>query len=213
MCSLFILFWCCFLSIFLAYFFLSFTLKKRFYFFFLFLKEFLNIPSLVLAPLLISLGYLFFKQNLICPVMIKGNSSLLLYSFFPSLVLAISSGLLQVLLQNISHETNFWQKKPFFIVEKAMGIASYRRLNKIILLKSISDSWYKSLPWIFSELMIIESMFNIPGLGLALWNTMKERQLFHAFLLFLSMLGLFLLCHAIVRFIHQWIGRKLESYL
>lgn len=170
-------------------------------------------PSLVYATLLIIFTYKFLGINLIFPILFKINITLLLLkSIIPAIILLLSNGILFKIYYLIHYEFYFWKPKPFVITLKTLGFSYQRILFTLVLIQSFIKSWTQSLLWLFCELVIIEALFNAPGLGLNLIHTAKTRDI-SAFFINLSYLLLLYMTLFLGSFsINYWIGKKLKTY-
>jgi ABC-type dipeptide/oligopeptide/nickel transport system permease component len=178
------------------------------------LRNVVIVPSLVLGALAISLSYKFFGINLIFPLhLFASTNDLILKSFVPALILVVASGLAQHLSYNIRQEYVVWHNKNFVLVSKSLGLNPSKTLRSIVLVKSITESWTQCLPWLFGELIVIECIFNAPGLGFDAWTMAKTRDFAGLFNACLWLTALYALCVLANYIINKWNGKKLESYM
>lgn len=171
------------------------------------------IPCLLLAPVVVALAHRFFGVNLIFPV--QSMTSLSTYfqlSIFPAIILLFGSGFFGVTISTVARETLFWKKKSFVVVAQAYGIPYSQSLRKLVLLKGWVLCWSLCLPWIFGELVVVEAVFNAPGLGYQIWTLARNREiaLLPYPILFLALVYVTVLVSS--THMHQKIGRRLESY-
>ncbi len=171
------------------------------------------LPSLVLGPILLVVFYNIASVNLIFPVQLLSSFSQLLWaSFVPAVVLIFASGLFAYILQVCRKEFCHWQKKPFVALSLAKGASTESALRKLIILKTLGEAWSQCLPWLFGELIIVEAIFNAPGIGLDTWNMAKLRN-FDGLLSGLFWLAcLYVVCVLFSAILNRWLGRRLESY-
>ena len=171
------------------------------------------LPGLLLAPVLVVLFFQGFGLNLIFPVHeLTSTGTLVVYGIAPSLVLCFASGLFFCIRSNIQQEFLYWNNKPCALFTKSVGGNTKRQLAKLVVSKSLSSAWLTCLPWLFGELIIVEAIFNAPGLGLDAWNLAKIRDGSSLLEVFFWMALLYLFFFVACRRIHSWIGVKLESY-
>ncbi|MGE0174428.1 MAG: hypothetical protein AB7T49_16655 [Oligoflexales bacterium] len=171
------------------------------------------VPTMVLGPAALVLGFLIFKTSLIFPVFMFSNySTILAFSVVPALILCCSSGLALNILNKTITETRHWKSKPCFLVSRAFGKSMFKAYFKPIAWKSFLSAWQQSLPWIFGELVIIESVFNVPGLGSQAWKLARERDFTNLLLVIASMFVLYLLTAKVTHLFHKKLGAKIESY-
>ncbi len=171
------------------------------------------IPALVLGPLALVMAYRIFHINLIFPLHLFASvGELIVAAFFPALILSLACGLLTGTARNLAVDYGYWSRKRFVLVGQAIGKSQKRSLRRLVLTKSLTNAWSESLPWLFGELVVVEAIFNAPGLGLDAWTAAKMRDF--------SMLGnaifwlaaLYLACVFVNSLVSRWIGQKLESY-
>lgn len=174
---------------------------------------FLNAPTLIVGPVAIACFYTLFQVNIIYPPqMLATTSEMMIFSLIPAALLCFASGLIIRVHRNVQDQYNLWSDKPFNIVARSYGIDPKPRLRKLVVLGSLARSWHESLPWIFGEIVVIESLFNAPGLGLSLWQHAKERSYIDLTYDVTLMMGLYLLFLSMSCLVNHWIGEKLETY-
>lgn len=171
-------------------------------------------PSLIIGSVLIVIFYHSLGWVLFFPVhMMADRSEIIFKGLIPALVLLLASGLLRQLILTMSMEYRSWSKKSFLLTAKAYSLHSWRVLAKVVLWRSLLVSWGYSLPWLFGELIVVESLFNAPGLGLDIWTQARQREI-PAMLTSLGLLSAIYLCFAYTQHsMNQWLGRRLEGYL
>jgi ABC-type dipeptide/oligopeptide/nickel transport system permease component len=171
------------------------------------------IPSLVLGPLLLVGAFRIFSVNLIFPLHVFASvSDLVRAAFFPALTLTLASGLLGNLRRDVRAEYSYWRAKRFVLVGEALGKTTVNSLRRLVLTKSLINSWSETLPWLFGELIIIEVVFNAPGLGLDAWQAAKMRDFSLLGDAVFWLAGIYLLCVLLTSLASGWIGKRLESY-
>jgi len=172
------------------------------------------IPSLLLAPPLIALAYKFLGWNLIYPVHIYADFYDIFYAaWVPAVVLLLASGLYSGIKSSVSSEIGFWKSKSFYLFSTSLGMSPDRALRRVVLLRVLSQSWLRSLPWFFGELIVIEAVFNAPGLAYEAWNSAKLRDFYGLAEVMISIVLLYFVCFMMVRFFNRWLGEKLASYV
>lgn len=171
------------------------------------------IPAIILAPLSLIIFYKFFTINLLFPIQyFVSFDRIFIASFIPSIVLMFASGLILNTNHHIRSEYNFWKKKPFVLFEHSYGKNTIQSLRKLIILKSMVEAWEQSLPWLFGELIIVEAIFNAPGLALDAWHLAKIRDFYGLLEATVSLFLLYGLCTLLASYLSKWLGRKLDSY-
>ncbi|MBF0442256.1 MAG: hypothetical protein HQK54_10145 [Oligoflexales bacterium] len=133
-------------------------------------------------------------------------------SFFPSFVLLLSSGVLGNLLIAIHEEYRVWSQKYFAFVIEAYGGSIPETLRNLVLIKTYFGIWSRSLPWLFGELVVVECIFNAPGLGLDAWNMARVRDYPGLFGVLIWLSALYGICAGGSLLVNRWIGRRLDGY-
>ncbi len=177
-------------------------------------QGFVPIPSLLLGPPLILLFYKCFSWNLIYPVHMYADFYQIFFSaWVPALILIVASGLYSGLKDSLCQEFLFWRSKPFFLFSTSLGLKPSKTLRKIVLLRSLSQSWLRSLPWFFGELLVVEAVFNAPGLAYEAWSFAKVRDQVGMANSMISILIIYLICLIVFKSLNRWLGGKLSSYV
>ena len=102
--------------------------------------------------------------------------------------------------------------KRFVLVGEAFGKKATTSLRRLIMTKALAYTWSETLPWLFGELIIVEAIYNAPGLGLDAWQAAKARDFYTLAEAVSVLVGLYLSCVLLSAIISHWIGRRLESY-
>lgn len=176
-------------------------------------KRQLFLPALVIGPVVIFCCYHVFAINLLFPIHIFASfGNLVLKSAVPAVVLIIASGLVSSLSHSIRQEYQVWSVKSFCIVTRAYGGSKRRALARLVLLKSMIKAWSQCLPWLFGELVVVECVFNAPGLGQDAWHMARIRDplgLFAAILLLIIIYGAITV---FLRVFSAYLGKRLTGY-
>jgi ABC-type dipeptide/oligopeptide/nickel transport system permease component len=171
------------------------------------------LPALVLAPLAVALSFAALRLDLIYPVqMLASPRQLALAALAPALVLVLASGLAQTLIRSVEEGYARWHARPFAKVARAYGKEPRDALRRVVVLEALATAWSSSLPWLFSELIVVEAVFNAPGIGLAAWQAARERNapaLVEALVLLTATYAALALASALF---NRRLGRRLESY-
>lgn len=171
------------------------------------------VPTLVVAPVLIFGFYKLFAINLLFPVHYLASWDVILLSaVVPALVLVVASGLGKSVWLNIAIEYEVWVNKTFFLVSKSYGISKHRSLGRLVVIKSIGQALAQSLPWLFGELIVVEAIFNAPGLALDAWHKARMRDIPALIENIVWLVGIYLVFIFAISYLSRWVGRKLESY-
>lgn len=171
------------------------------------------IPSLVIAPLLVVGGFQLLQWNLIYPIAALATfDTLMIASLAPAFVLFVSSGMMLRIPRLIRLECDFWSSRTFITVAKAYGRSPANSLRKVVYIKTFLDSWSQCLPWLFGELLVVEAVFNAPGLGTDIWHQARMRRWPELVDGLLWLVTLYLICTILTHLGTRWLGKRLESY-
>lgn len=167
LCSLILFLWFLFFCLFFFYLHLShflglggkvISLSKKLAFIF---------PALLLVPFLSLAAFSFFKWKLIFPS--SFHSSFLEGAFFlviPAFVLFLSSGAAFFIYDHFSKDKHLLLSSQFYKASQAYSLPRFKVCHRFFFLKSFLNGLSQSLPWFFSELIIVEVLFNAKGLAL-----------------------------------------------
>lgn len=170
-------------------------------------------PALVIGPLALVLAFRALGINLLFPVHFFAElQTLLAAALAPALVLVLSSGLAGSLTRQIRREYSYWEAKTFALMTRAVGRRTEDALRRLVLIKSLCGAWSQCLPWLFGELIIVETVFNAPGLGLDAWHLARARDLTGLGETIAWLAVLYGSCVLLTAGVNRWIGRRLESY-
>lgn len=171
------------------------------------------IPSLVIAPLMLVGAYSLFKWNLIYPIASLATfDQLVLATVAPGFVLFVSSGLAFRIFSNLRRECDSWTHRTFVTVASAYGHSPASSIRRVVYCKTFLDSWTQCLPWLFGELLVVEAVFNAPGLGTDAWHQARMRQFPELFESVFWLFVLYFTFTALSHFGNQWLGKRLENY-
>lgn len=177
------------------------------------LRSRLLLPALVIAPLALAGFYHGLGLNLLYPIHAFASSGeLLMAAIIPALVLVLSSGLFTTLRDSIRMDFMHWRCRPFSLTLVAYGYSLPGRLRRLVLLRSLVRGWNQCLPWLFGELIIVEAVFNAPGLGLDCWNLAKMKEYSGLLQSLIWLTALYGVCAFLSAMVSGWIGRRLKSY-
>ena len=170
-------------------------------------------PSLVLAPLLLIICYQNFKLNLIFPpALLTSPSVIFLFCLAPASILFFASGLFFRIKNLVFIEYHHYSRQHFSQVARCFGLNPKKKLKKLILLKALTGSWAQSLPFFFGELIVVEAVFNAPGLGQNIFALARTRQHEALFSYLLLLILLYFTLFGFIRYLSGWLGVRLASY-
>ncbi len=172
------------------------------------------VPSLALAPIAIFAAWATARVNLIFPVFEFADTvEIVVAAIAPAFLLFIGSGLLLRVVALSRSEWAYWYSKPFVRVEQAFGKNVQRRLAPMIGTRVLLQSASDCLPLVFSELVIIESIFNAPGLGFWSWEYAKTRDIGSAAKSIAVLFIAYGLINLAIYFANKNLGKKLTGYV
>ena len=173
----------------------------------------ITVPALVVGPVALVGAFHLAGINLLFPVRFFVDfMRLAAAAVAPAAVLVISSGLGGHLLRQVAREHTHWRGRPFVLMAQALGQSSNSALRRLVLVKSLCGAWNQCLPWLFGELVIVECIFNAPGLGLDAWHAARIRDFGGLAEAMIWLAGLYLVAAAVQAWTSAWIGRRLETY-
>lgn len=171
------------------------------------------LPALVVAPLALVVAFKGLGLNLLFPVHFFSDwAALAQAALAPSLVLVLSSGLAGSLWRLTHREYGHWRGKTFALMAAATGQKPATAIRRLVLAKSLCSAWSQCLPWLFGELIIVEAVFNAPGLGLDAWQLAKVRDLAGLTEAIAWLAALYAVAVGLTALVNRWLGRRLESY-
>jgi ABC-type dipeptide/oligopeptide/nickel transport system permease component len=171
------------------------------------------LPALVLGSIALVGGFRWLGINLLYPVrVLSDGTDMLRAAAAPAIVLVLASGLAGTLVRSIAVECDRWRRQPFVVFARALGRGEAAALRRLVLVKSVSAAWGRCLPWLFGELIVVEVVFNAPGLGLDAWHAAQARDPVAMATALVWLAGLYGICALAAAAAHGWIGRRLESY-
>ena len=133
------------------------------------------LPGVLLTPILIICVFRFFGVYLVFPIEIDNDYTLyVFYTFIPSLVLIVSSGVMTSVCNIMRESLRRWGKSSFVLSARSHGFSNKTALMPLVLSRSYWNGWSSCFPWFLCELTVIEFLFNAPGIGTQLWTSMKE---------------------------------------
>lgn len=175
--------------------------------------EQLQLPAMILAPLLVLTWHFLWRQPLSFPVSFFSSWwRLAMGCLPPATVLLFASGFLPLMIRMELRELADARSKPFFTVARAFGKRPGPQIWSIVVGSAYANAWLRSLPLLFSELLMVEVIFNAPGLGQAAWQAAKGRD--GAGLL--SAIGLMIAVYGAVMtaalMVSRRTGRRMQGY-
>lgn len=171
-------------------------------------------PALLVAPLVLIFSHDLLGLNLIFPVHLTADFHQVLFAAMtPALVLLLACGILGQVTRQIPATYAEWSRKTFVTMTKSYGGTPRNALRRIVSGQVLSRAWSQCLPWFFGELIVVECVFNAPGLGLDAWHQARLRDwvgLFEALVWLASLYGVAVVVSALFS---KWLGKRLESYI
>ncbi len=173
----------------------------------------LVIPGLVLAPVMLVVSFRVFGINLLFPSAFDATTSAtVVAAIAPALALFIASGLARSIWQTVAMHYQHWQQQPFATTMLASGATRELAVRRLVIIKSFLSAWSQCLPWLYGELIIVEAVFNAPGLGLLAWESARQRDHLELLTAVASLITLYAVAVGLAAAASHWLGRRLESY-
>lgn len=170
-------------------------------------------PVILLAPLTLMLGFRLLAIDLTFPSSLDSTwFTQLVFLAMPGTMLVISSNFLPFILKQLKHDHLNWLDFNFVKFGISIGKSPPKQLAPLVFTKSLLSGWVKCLPWAFGELIVIESICNIPGLGYSLWMALRQRNSEDALFLLIILLAIYSLLAFTTLFGQRWLGEKLAGY-
>lgn len=170
-------------------------------------------PVLLIAPLLLVLGFRLFGVNLIYPVTFDATFiDMLSAALVPATVLVFASGLMPAVSTSVRSEIGLWSGKPFALMMTACGLKTKAMMRRLIVMRAYTNAWMRCMPWLFGEMIIVEVVFNAPGLGLDAWTMARQRNLSALFEALLWLGFMYVVCVLLTQWLQRQIGKRLETY-
>ncbi len=171
------------------------------------------LPALVVGPVMLVTAFRVAGINLLFPVHFFASfAALAAAALVPAGVLLVASGMAAAVRRATLTEYEVWSAKTFTRVALAVGRSPHRVLRRLVIVKALTQAWSQCLPWAFGELIIVETVFNAPGLGLDAWHLARTRDLAGLGEVVVWLAGLYLACVGATALVNRWLGKRLESY-
>jgi len=178
-----------------------------------FLQQTLKLPALLWLPLVISLGFLWFRINLIFPIGFDTSlTEVWLRTTVPAAILFLSTGTMQKSISKVSEELRTWSATRFFTFARSVGFSRTKTLRRLILSRAILSSASYGLPWFFTELIVVECLLNVPGLGSLAWQAARLRNFNDLEIILALLMVIFGALSGGNAWLDYKLGKKLESY-
>ena len=130
----------------------------------------------------------------------------------PAVVLCFATGLFYKIYFEVSYLKIKALESNFGKFTKALGLSPKRVLFRLVVFKALIDAWTTSLPWIFGEILVVEALFNAPGLGLDIWHMARMRDL-SGFIEGVSwLLAIYFVLRVVSFYLSKTLGRRLDGY-
>ena len=103
-----------------------------------------------------------------------GNSWL--YTFIPVLVLGLGSGSISEVIRNLREEMSRVMAEDYIRTARAKGASVWRHAFKEGLLLPVTEIIAAKIPFILGGAVIVEQIFNWPGMGRMAWQAAQDRD-------------------------------------
>ena len=115
-----------------------------------------------------------------------------LYTLVPVLVLGLGSGSISEVIRSLREEMSRVMAEDYVRTARAKGASVWRHAFKEGLLLPVTEIIAAKIPFILGGAVIVEQVFNWPGMGRMAWQAAQDRD-------FPVMMGIVLVAAAFVR--------------
>lgn len=99
-----------------------------------------------------------------------------LYTFIPILVLALGGGSISEVIRNLREEMSRVMEEDYVRTARAKGASVWRHAFKEGLLLPVTEIIAAKIPFILGGAVIVEQIFNWPGMGRMAWQAAQDRD-------------------------------------
>ena len=173
----------------------------------------LLLPAIMFVPILIWGMRSAFGLNIIFPPDLDSSRfDIFVHTLLPAIALLFGAGVISTMGSLLNSEIGNWIHKPFTRFSLSLGKDIHRELRFIVMIRTYTELWSRSLPWYFGELIVVEALFNAPGLGFSLWDSARRHDYPSAASGIAVILFIYYFSITLNRTLSRWVGEKLESY-
>jgi len=104
----------------------------------------------------------------------EGNNWL--YTFIPVLVLGLGSGTISEVIRNLREEMSRVMNEDYVRTARAKGASVWKHAFKEGLLIPVTEIIASKIPFILGGAVIVEQVFNWPGMGRMAWQAAQDRD-------------------------------------
>jgi peptide/nickel transport system permease protein len=104
----------------------------------------------------------------------EGNSWL--YTLIPVFVLGLGSGSISEVIRNLREEMSRVMAEDYIRTARAKGASVWRHAFKEGLLLPVTEIFAAKIPFILGGAVIVEQIFNWPGMGRMAWQAAQDRD-------------------------------------
>ena len=99
-----------------------------------------------------------------------------LYALLPVLLLGLGNGALSEVVRHLREETARVMSEEYIRTARAKGAAIWRHAYKEALLLPVAEIIATKMPFVLGGAIIVEQVFNWPGLGRVAWQAAQDRD-------------------------------------
>lgn len=134
-------------------------------------------PALITIPLSIYIFYQVFEISLIFPVFLKSDfTDIFMHALVPSLLLGIASGFFSQLKSQTHAKVEIARNSCFMRMVKGYGKSKFKQLFPLVVPPVFIEAFSSSIIILAGELIVVEALFNIPGLATLFWKYSKTQH-------------------------------------
>lgn len=106
----------------------------------------------------------------------SGGGNEWLYTLVPVLVLGLGNGTISEVIRNLREEMSRVMKEDYVRTARAKGASIWRHTFKEGLLLPVTEIIASKIPFILGGAVIVEQVFNWPGMGRMAWQAAQDRD-------------------------------------
>ncbi len=99
-----------------------------------------------------------------------------LYALLPVVLLGLGNGALSEIVRHLREEISRVMSEEYVRTARAKGAAIWRHAHKEALLLPVSQIIAAKMPFVLGGAIIVEQVFNWPGLGRVAWQAAQDRD-------------------------------------
>lgn len=168
-------------------------------------------PAVILVPLVIFIGMRIFGIHLRYPLEASTGESLG-FTLLPASILLFSLDIPTSLAASIAADSKEWQQKTFYTLTRALGKDLRKAIFRVLFLRAVPAVLLPKLTLLFSELILVECIFAMPGVGFHAWTHARSRRFDILAVDALLLVAIWASIYGALYGFQKQLGKRLESY-